>query len=1124
MIRFDDVSFHYGGENGTGDGVDHIDLTIADGAFTVLVGESGCGKTTLTRLINGLAPNFYEGEMEGAVYVDDICTTTAELHDTAALIGSVFQNPKSQFFNVDTTGELVFGCENQALSRDEMRRRLDRTRIDMQLDALMDRNIFELSGGEKQQIACGSVYASGPRVFVMDEPSANLDKKAIRRLHNILAKMKDEGKTIVLSEHRLHYLMDLADEFVYVKDGRIERTFSTQELCLLDDPRLSELGLRCTDLHRLVKVRTTSPAGGGPDGSGGKGQDGPYDDNHADARTVGRPALEAVDLSCSRGSTRILDVDRIAFPEHSVVAVIGDNGCGKSTLAESLCGIIPSDGTVAIGGTFETARTRSKRSFMVMQDVNRQLFADDVAEEVSLNASVSEEEVDRVLEGLGLLEYKDRHPASLSGGQKQRVAIASALCAGKDILFYDEPTSGLDRRGMERFGTLLRAMRDKVLCSLIITHDPELILQCCTHVLHVRDGRAVALYPLDDEGAARVRSYFLSLSDESTSKRRDRTGAVGKILRYAGEQRRSIALAATLMVVGALASVVPYLLIYGLIDAALSGGTVTLAAAAPAVAAIAVCEVVHAASYTVGLVLSHKAAFSTLENLRKFLQERLDGQSIGTVKDLGAGAVKKLFTDDIESIELLLAHMIPEGAANIAVVAVVLLTTFAVDWQMALLTLIVVGLGVIVSRQMYSVGIDKMGSYFAATKRLNNTIVEYVEGMEVVRVFNRQADSGEKFERAVSGYRDQALGWYRICWPWMALYGSLFSSIVLYSLPFGVLMVLLGRMTLSSCVLVLCLSFGIGPLLLHCMAFIGAIPQVSFKIQVLEKVLDQAPLKSGSADFAGRGHRVVFEDVRFAYRDAEVLKGISFTADEGRMTALVGESGSGKSTIARLLVHHYDVAGGSISIGGQHIDDMTQVALSEQISYVSQDLFLFDRSILENIRVGRPDATDEEVIEAAKRAQCDDFIRDLEKGYNTNAGTAGRRLSGGQRQRIAFARAILKDAPIVVLDEATAFVDPENEQRMSLAIREIIAGKTVIVIAHKLRSIVGADKIIMLHRGRVLAEGTQGELLSSCPEYRALWDASEQVSGWTLRDGGRVDAQGADGDAQGAGGREALSC
>ena len=260
------------------------------------------------------------------------------------------------------------------------------------------------------------------------------------------------------------------------------------------------------------------------------------------------------------------------------------------------------------------------------------------------------------------------------------------------------------------------------------------------------------------------------------------------------------------------------------------------------------------------------------------------------------------------------------------------------------------------------------------------------------------------------------------------------------------------------------------------------------------------PLQTGNESFSGNGHTVIFEDVRFSYHDNEVLKGTSFTASEGHMTALVGESGSGKSTIARLLVHHYDPTSGSISIGGQHIGDMELRSLNDQISYVSQDLFLFDRSILENIRVGRPSATDMEVYEAAKRAQCDEFIKDLENGYETNVGTAGNRLSGGQRQRISFARAILKDAPIVVLDEATAFVDPENEQKMNRAIHEIIDGKTVIVIAHKLRSIAGADKIIMLQEGRILAEGTQDELIASCPEYHALWDASEKLFGWTLKD------------------------
>ncbi|MBQ9685701.1 MAG: ABC transporter ATP-binding protein [Oscillospiraceae bacterium] len=575
----------------------------------------------------------------------------------------------------------------------------------------------------------------------------------------------------------------------------------------------------------------------------------------------------------------------------------------------------------------------------------------------------------------------------------------------------------------------------------------------------------------------------------------------GKVLQYAGQFKKFTYWAVAFMIVGALCSAVPYLGVYSLIDRLLKGGGVSLSAALPAILGVLIFGILYAVTYTVGLQLSHRAAYHTLENLRVSLQEKLERQPLGNVQELGTGAVKKLFTDDIESIELMLAHVIPEGIANLTVPAVILLVLVAVDWQMALLTVIMLLFGFAASRQMYAVGMDRMGSYFAASKRLNNTIIEFVSGMEVVRVFNREGESGRRFEEAVNGYRDFALAWYKVCWPWMALYGSLFSNVVLYSLPFGALMVVLGYLPLSRYALALCLSFAVGPMLLRTLSLIGAIPQVNFKIQALEKALDRPPLKCGAAAFEGTDHSVRFEQVRFAYKSDEVLKGVSFTAEEGQMTALVGESGSGKSTIARLLSHYYDVSAGEITIGGQSLRQMSLDALNREVAYVSQELFLFNKSILENIRVGKPDATDEEVKEAARKAQCEDFIMQLPQGYDTPAGLAGSKLSGGQRQRIAFARVLLKDAPIIVLDEATAFIDPENEQKMNAAIAGIIRNKTVLVIAHKLSSIVSADKIIVLREGKIAAQGRHGELLESSEDYRRLWTASEESRGWLLKGG-----------------------
>ena len=1090
MINFKNVSFSYSGEHGTGDGVSEIDLTIKDGEFVVLCGESGCGKTTVTRLINGLAPHFYEGEMSGSVMIGDVCVNTENLSDIAALTGSVFQNPKSQFFNLDTTGELVFGCENLGIPREQIQQRLEKTKRDLQLDNLMDRDIFELSGGEKQQIACASCYTADPRVFVLDEPSSNLDKRAIQRLHRMLVKIKAAGKTVIIAEHRLYYLMDVADRFIYMRSGKIERIFTRDEMKALSESDLTALGLRLTDMQFLAALarkedaaRETPVKGSTP----------------PETQPVSKPALEALDVTCGYGSTRVLDIERLALPEHSIVALIGDNGSGKSTFAQALAGLIPSNGSIAVGGAYLTAEERSKRSFMVMQDVNRQLFADSVLEEVMMNTGASAADAEAVLARLGILELKDRHPASLSGGQKQRTAIASALCAKKDLLIFDEPTSGLDRRGMERFGSLLRDLQTSAALSLVITHDPELIMSCCTHILHIENGRVLAFYPLNKAGIERVSSYFLQESDENTSRKRDKQSSISKILQYAGAHRRTIYQAALCMTLGAAASIIPYLLVYTILEQVLNGSVPTLAGSGKMLAGILLAEIVYAVFYMYGFQLSHRAAYNTLENIRRFLQENLERKPLGKVREMGSGAIKKLFTDDIESIELLLAHMIPEGIANLTVAVFALVTILVIDWQLALLTCVVIALGISVSGQMYRVGVEQMGSYFAAAKRLNNTIIEYVNGMEVVRVFNRQDEFGERFASSVTAYRDFALSWYKVSFPWMALYGSLFSNILLYSLPFGTLLILLGQLTLARYILIICLSFGIAPLLLRCMSFIGAVPQASYKIQALEKAFDYPELKTGMAPFSGMGHDIEFRNVRFAYKDLEVLKNVSFTAQERQMTALVGASGSGKSTAAKLLVHYYDVSGGEVLIGGQNIRDMSLEALNEQIAYVSQDVFLFNKSIADNIRIGKKGATDEEIIAAAKKAQADEFIRELPDGYATLAGEAGSKLSGGQRQRIAFARAILKDAPIVILDEATAFIDPENEQKMNQAISEIVRDKTVIVIAHKMKSIMNANRIIVLKDGRIAASGCHAELIKTCPEYQNLWRISEETADWTVR-------------------------
>ena len=572
-----------------------------------------------------------------------------------------------------------------------------------------------------------------------------------------------------------------------------------------------------------------------------------------------------------------------------------------------------------------------------------------------------------------------------------------------------------------------------------------------------------------------------------------------KIKPYMGGYLRYTRRSAVSITAAVILSVVPYFLLYQLIAPLLNGESLTSGYVALRVVITAVCLVGNAVLYVHGLDLSHYSAYNTLRNLRTALQGRLEQQPLGAIRELGNGRIKKVFTDDIETIELLLAHAIPEGIANLIIPAVVIVAVFFADWKLALLSLASLPFGMFAMGMMFKIGMSRMEAYYAAAAKMNNTIIEYINGMEVVKVFNRDGESYARYENDIHYYRDMTLDWYRICWPWMALYSSILPCVALFTLPIGGWFVLKGWSTLADFVLVLCMTLAVGPPLLKAIGFAGKFPQLNYKVEELERLLDNPPLKQSDRGFEGKNHDICFGDVHFSYKNTEVIHGIDLTIKEGEMAALVGESGSGKSTLARLLVHFYDLDSGKITLGGQDITDMRIEALNDQIAFVSQEQFLFNTSLYENIRLGKPDASREEVLNAASLAQCDEFLERFPQGIDSKAGDGGKMLSGGERQRISLARALLKDAPIIVLDEATAFIDPENEEKMNAAISEVIRGKTVLIIAHRLHTVTGADQIIVLDNGNIDARGTHEELLKSSQVYQRLWAAAQQSIEWEVR-------------------------
>lgn len=472
------------------DSLNGVSLDVRSGETILLCGASGSGKTSVIRLINGLIPHFYKGELTGSVFVNGMDVSQIELFELAGIVGTVFQNPRSQFFSVDTDGEIVFGPENIGLEPTEIKARKDDIVKQMDIEKLLGRSLFELSGGEKQSIACASVAALLPQIILLDEPSSNLDWDAMKKLRKIISEWKAQGKTIIISEHRLWYLKGLADRVIYMNNGKIEREWPGDVFSTVSEDELRSLKLRPVDVNdhfsRVFEDKDEEFVIEPPDRSEGIILKDFYFSYQKPPYILWKQKFKFED-----GDRLSLCIPELVLPKGKVVGLIGRNGTGKSTFLRCICGLENDcTGVIEADGKIYKGKSRLGLCYMVMQDVNHQLFTDGVISEVLLSMKEKDEEQClKILDDLGLLEYKDTHPMALSGGQKQRVAIASAIAAGAKILLFDEPTSGLDYSHMEKVGNLLRKLAGSGSTVLVSTHDPELIEQCCDYELYIRKGR-----------------------------------------------------------------------------------------------------------------------------------------------------------------------------------------------------------------------------------------------------------------------------------------------------------------------------------------------------------------------------------------------------------------------------------------------------------------------------------------------------------------------------------------------------------------------------------------------------------------------------------------------------------
>ncbi len=494
--------------------------------------------------------------------------------------------------------------------------------------------------------------------------------------------------------------------------------------------------------------------------------------------------------------------------------------------------------------------------------------------------------------------------------------------------------------------------------------------------------------------------------------------------------------------------------------------------------------------YNLALAYSHKGTFRILRDIRQMVLEKLPKLSLGSVMDISSGKLKQIIVDQVESMETTLAHLLPEMTSNLLAPLLVIIYMLVLDWRMALLSLVSIPLGMVFMMMiMRNYGRDYEQSV-KVTQDMNETIVEYIGGIEVIKAYNQGKNSYAKFTDRVKANASYYYNWMKRCQFGMALAYSIAPTTLITVLPIGFLFYSRGSLSVDHFITIIILSMSIVGPLLAAMGFIDNLAKVGTTVASVDELLNAKEQNHGTEEVKLENRDITLSNVSFGYsEDKEILHKIDLSIPRGTVTALVGPSGSGKSTVAKLIAGFWDVDEGAISIGGFNVKNIPLLQLYREVAFVSQDNFLFDDTVMNNIRMGNTKATDQEVINAAKEAGCDEFIKALDQGYQTKVGGGGAHLSGGEKQRISIARAMLKKSSIVVLDEATAYIDPENETIIQKAVAKLVTGKTLILIAHRLSTITGADNIVVVEEGSVKAEGTHQELLQKSKLYKDMWTA-----------------------------------